>query len=138
MPRSKLASQPVREFPCPKSYIANHLSNFIPHNGVVTIDQLINASIDGSSQSGYPFFSILLTALVFGLGNNIASLGAIYGTVISASSDLIHMSIGQAPNSAVAPSDPKIPEIVVPSGLNITHDSFESSVSPTREDKYHK
>ena len=89
-------------------------------------------------QSGYPFFSILLTALVFGLGNDIASLGAIYGAVISASGDLIHMSIGQALNPAVAPLDPKIPEVVVPGGLGITHNSFESDVSPTREDKYQR
>lgn len=70
------------------------------------------------------------------IGNDIASLGAVYGTVISVSGDLIHMSIGQAPNSAVAPLDPKIPEMVVPGGLDIMHDSFESDVSPTREDKY--
>lgn len=81
---------------------------------------------------------VLLTALVFRLGNDIASLGAVYGTVISVSGDLIHMSIGQAPNSAVAPLDPKIPEIVVPDGLDIMHDSFESDVSPTREDKYQR
>lgn len=116
MPRSKLASQSMRQFP---SYIANYPSNFIPHNGVATIGQFINASID-----------------VFGLGNDIASLGAIYGTVIAASGNLIHMSIGQAPNSAVAPLDPKIPEMVVPGGLDTTHDSFKSDVSPTREDKY--
>ncbi|OCK98558.1 uncharacterized protein K441DRAFT_736124, partial [Cenococcum geophilum 1.58] len=108
--------------PCPKSYLANYPSNFIPHNGVATIDQLINASIDGSLQ----------------IGNDIASLGAVYGTVISVSGDLIHMSIGQAPNSAVAPLDPKIPEMVVPGGLDIMHDSFESDVSPTREDKYRR
>jgi hypothetical protein len=82
--------------------------------------------------------SILLTTLAFGLGNDIAYLGAIYGTTISASGDLIHMSIGQAPNSAVTPLDPKIPEMVVPGGLDITHDSFESDVSPIREDKYQR
>ena len=56
---------------------------------------------------------VLLTALVFALGNDTASLGAVYGTVIPVSGDLIHMSIGQAPNSAVAPLDLKIPEMVV-------------------------
>ncbi|OCL08521.1 Cloroperoxidase [Glonium stellatum] len=104
--------------PCPGlNALANH--NFIPHNGVATIDQLISASEE-----------------VFGLGNDMASLKAIYGTAISASGDLIHMSIGQAPSPAIAPLDLNVPETVVPGGLDFTHNSFESDASPTREDKY--
>ena len=75
---------------------------------------------------------------MFGLGDDIASLGAIYGAVISTSGDLIHMSIGQSPSFAAAPLYPKIPEMVVPGGLDITYDGFKSDVSPTCEDKYQR
>jgi hypothetical protein len=70
------------------------------------------------------------------MGYDLANLAAIYGTAVSASADLVHMSIGGPPPPGVAPIDPNVPLLVNPGGLDTTHNAFEHDASATRVDKY--
>lgn len=70
------------------------------------------------------------------MGYDMAALVSIFGTAMSASGDLIHMSIGQPPSADAAPLNTTLTMLAKPGGLDFTHDNFESDVSPTRLDKY--
>ncbi|KAF2688487.1 Cloroperoxidase, partial [Lentithecium fluviatile CBS 122367] len=103
--------------PCPGlNALANH--NYIPRNGVSSIEQLINASV-----------------WVFGMSEDQASLAAYYSTAFAASPDLNHISIGAALNGEVAP-DPNVRLRIPPQGLNFPHTGLEHDASATRLDKY--
>ncbi|KAF2810894.1 Cloroperoxidase [Mytilinidion resinicola] len=104
--------------PCPAlNALANH--GFIPHNGIATIDELVNASMN-----------------VFGLGYDLAHLASIYGTAMSVSTDLYHMSIGGPAPRGSTPADADVTLLVNPGGLSTTHVAFEHDSSVTRIDKY--
>ncbi|KAF2491850.1 Cloroperoxidase [Lophium mytilinum] len=104
--------------PCPAlNALANH--GFIPHNGIATIDEIVNASMN-----------------VFGLGYDLAHLAAIYGTAMSVSTDLSHMSIGGPAPLGSTPANSSVILLVNPGGLDTTHAAFEHDCSATRIDKY--
>jgi hypothetical protein len=103
--------------PCPGlNALANH--DYIPHRGIATMDQLVNASVE-----------------VFGMSFEQASLAAIYTIPFTVSYDLNHISIGEAISGVVPPTNGIVLKIP-PQGLNFAHTSVEVDASPTRLDKY--
>ncbi|KAF2422177.1 Cloroperoxidase [Tothia fuscella] len=96
--------------------MANH--GYIPHNGIATYQQLVNASTD-----------------LFGTDTDISHLLAAYGVSLSGSGDVDHMSIGGPPGDRA----PITEELLRPVfGLSSTHNNFESDASPMRGDLYEK
>jgi hypothetical protein len=91
-------------------------SNFLPHNGIATFDQMLDAQQN-----------------VFGLGDDTRHLLAAYGLTLSGSGDVNSMSIGGPPGSR-APTNQTL--LRQATGLSSEHVSFESDASPTREDLY--
>ncbi|KAJ3875198.1 hypothetical protein F5051DRAFT_70095 [Lentinula edodes] len=93
--------------PCPGlNAMANH--GYIPHNGIATIDQLVNGSYT-----------------VFGMGRELALSLAVYGTVMDGDITLLSVSIGEGNNS-----------FPTQNGLTGSHNNFESDASPTKGDLF--
>ncbi|ORY10253.1 Chloroperoxidase [Clohesyomyces aquaticus] len=104
--------------PCPGlNALANH--GYIPHKGIASTDEIINASMK-----------------VFGMGRDLATLAALYGVAVSVSPDLAHMSIGESIRTGEIPCANGVSLKIKPQGLNFAHTSFEADASPTRYDKY--
>ncbi|KAF2768754.1 Cloroperoxidase [Teratosphaeria nubilosa] len=100
--------------PCPGlNALANH--NFLPHNGIATIDQFITQ-----------------TTTVFGLGPSIALFLAAYGAVVSG--DLTQWSIGGPDARVAAPLGLGL--LGQPQGISGSHNKYEGDASPTRGDLY--
>lgn len=100
--------------PCPGlNALANH--NYLPHNGVATITQFVEA-----------------TTKVFGMGPDLALFLSTYGAVVDG--DGTKWSIG-------GPSD-SVPGLLgllgQPQGISGSHNKYESDVSPTRGDLYER
>ncbi|KAI4154341.1 MAG: hypothetical protein LQ340_001735 [Diploschistes diacapsis] len=92
--------------PCPGlNAMANH--NYIPHNGIATIEQFMNGTYE-----------------VFGMGVDLGALLAVYGAVQDG--DLTSWSIGGPPAVLGLGGN----------GLIGSHNKYESDVSPTRPDLY--
>lgn len=97
--------------PCPGlNALANH--NYLPHNGVGTIDQFIES-----------------TTSVFGMGADLAAILAVYGAAIDG--NLLSWSIG-GPTANV----PSINLLGQPQGISGSHNKYEGDASPTRGDLY--
>ncbi|TIA01377.1 Cloroperoxidase [Aureobasidium pullulans] len=97
--------------PCPGlNALANH--NYLPHNGVGTIDQFIAA-----------------TTKVFGMGADLALILAVYGAAIDG--NLVSWSIG-----GPTPNVPSINLLGQPQGISGSHNKYEGDASPTRGDLY--
>lgn len=98
--------------PCPGlNAMANH--GYLPHNGVANIPQFIQACTK-----------------VFGMGEDLATFLAIYGSIISGNG--YEWSIG-----GPTPSVPGLAGVIGnPSGISGSHNKYESDVSPTRGDLY--
>ncbi|KAJ4387394.1 hypothetical protein N0V93_007985 [Gnomoniopsis smithogilvyi] len=103
--------------PCPGlNALANH--NYIPHNGVPTFAQAIDA-----------------TNKVFGMGLDLATFLSVYGSVIDG--DLTSFSIGGAPpTNLVSGLVGGLGLIGQPQGLSGSHNKYETDASPTRGDLY--
>ncbi|KAJ8075152.1 hypothetical protein PM082_019480 [Marasmius tenuissimus] len=99
--------------PCPGlNALANH--NYLPHNGIGTMDQFISANRD-----------------VYGMGLDMAIFLAILGSVISG--DGTSFSIGGPP----PPSTVLLPPLLGhPLGLSGSHNKYETDGSTTRGDLY--
>ncbi|KAL0575172.1 hypothetical protein V5O48_006794 [Marasmius crinis-equi] len=96
--------------PCPGlNALANH--NYLPHNGVATIDELVEA-----------------TYRVYGMGKDIGLFLAVYGSLMTG--DLLSFSIGGPPPSLLGGL------LGRPSGLSGSHNKYETDGSPTRGDLY--
>jgi hypothetical protein len=110
-------------------------SGYIPHNGVATFDQLVNASITRKLQPTntklLQLFSLIFK--VFNTANDTANLLAAYGVAMSGSGDVEHMSIGGPPGD-LAPITEQLRRKV--DGLAASHGAFEADASPTRGDLY--
>nr|XP_018904130.1 PREDICTED: aromatic peroxygenase-like [Bemisia tabaci] len=97
--------------PCPGlNALANH--NYIPHNGIATVDQFIAG-----------------TYTVFGMGVDLAVLLAIYGAACCG--NLVSWSIGGAPRGLSA-----LGLLGQSQGLSHSHNKYEADNSPTRGDLY--
>lgn len=98
--------------PCPGlNALANH--NYLPHNGVATIAQFVQA-----------------TGSVFGMGADLALFLSTYGAVMDG--DLTSWSIG-GPTSNLA----SITGLLgTPQGISGSHNKYEGDSSPTRGDLY--
>ncbi|KAK5940554.1 hypothetical protein PMZ80_006970 [Knufia obscura] len=97
--------------PCPGlNALANH--NYLPHDGVATIDQFVQA-----------------TNQVFGMGVDLAAFLSTYGAVISG--DLTSWSIGGPPGGSLLPG-----LLSQPQGISGSHNKYETDGSPTRGDLY--
>lgn len=97
--------------PCPGlNALANH--NYLPHNGVATIDQFISA-----------------TNSVFGMGIDLATFLSTYGAVMDG--DLTSWSIGGPPGGNLLPG-----LLSQPQGISGSHNKYETDGSPTRGDLY--
>jgi hypothetical protein len=103
--------------PCPGlNALANH--NYLPHNGVATITQFVQA-----------------TNSVFGMGIDLATFLSVYGAVIDG--DLTSWSIGgPAPSGLLGGTLSSIGLLSEPQGISGSHNKYESDVSPTRGDLY--
>ncbi|TID13993.1 aromatic peroxygenase [Venturia nashicola] len=102
--------------PCPGlNALANH--NYIPHNGIASFQQLVDAQ-----------------QAVFSVGNDIRHLLSAYGIAMSGSGDINLMSIGGPPSEDLAPLTVQLKH--KPLGLGSEHVAFESDASPTRGDLY--
>lgn len=100
--------------PCPGlNAMANH--NYIPHNGIATIDQFING-----------------TYTVFGMGKDLGGFLAVYGALIDGNGAA--WSIG-GPSTQLA-ALPNIGLLSTPQGISGSHNKYEADVSPTRPDLY--
>ncbi|OJD35700.1 aromatic peroxygenase [Diplodia corticola] len=97
--------------PCPGlNALANH--NYLPHNGVATITQFVEA-----------------TNQVFGMGIDLATFLSVYGAVMDG--DGLSWSIGGAPDTTDL-----LNLLTQPQGITGSHNKYESDVSPTRGDLY--
>ncbi|KAF2091307.1 Cloroperoxidase [Saccharata proteae CBS 121410] len=99
--------------PCPGlNALANH--NYLPHNGVATIDQYISA-----------------TNQVFGMGLDLGLVLAVYGAVMDG--DGLSWSMGGPP----PPGASNLLDLLTqPQGISNSHNKYECDVSPTRGDLY--
>ena len=98
--------------PCPGlNALANH--NYIPHNGVATIQQFIDS-----------------TNAVFGMGLDLATFLAVYGAVFDG--DLKSWSIGGPPGGGSGSNS----LLSQGQGISYSHNKYESDASPTRGDLY--
>ena len=92
--------------------LSNH--NYLPHNGVATITQFVEA-----------------TNQVYGMGIDLATFLSVYGAVMDG--DLTSWSIGGPPPSLGS----LLPGLLSqPRGISFSHNKYESDVSPTRGDLY--
>ncbi|KAF1990311.1 Cloroperoxidase [Aulographum hederae CBS 113979] len=100
--------------PCPGlNAMANH--GYLPHNGVATIDQFITGTYD-----------------VFGMGVDLSTLLAIYGSVFDG--NLVSWSIG-GPTSLLNLGG--LGGLLgTPQGISGSHNKYEGDASPTRGDLY--
>ncbi|PQE08453.1 hypothetical protein CJF30_00005322 [Rutstroemia sp. NJR-2017a BBW] len=99
--------------PCPGlNAMANH--GYLPHNGVGTITQFIQATYD-----------------VYGMGLDLGAFLAVYGAVYDG--DLTSWSIGGPPSASLLSS---VGLLGTPQGLSGSHNKYESDASPTRPDLY--
>lgn len=97
--------------PCPGlNAMANH--GYLPHNGVGTITQFIDATTD-----------------VFGMGVDLATILAVYGAAVDGNG--LEWSIG-GPTASVS----SINLLGQPQGISGSHNKYEGDVSPTRGDLY--
>lgn len=97
--------------PCPGlNALANH--NYLPHNGVATIDEFVSA-----------------TGSVFGMGVDLATFLSTYGAVMDG--DLTSWSIGGPPGGALLSGI-----LSPPQGISGSHNKYETDGSPTRGDLY--
>ncbi|TID22771.1 aromatic peroxygenase [Venturia nashicola] len=97
--------------PCPGlNALANH--NYLPHNGVATIDQFVQQ-----------------TNQVFGMAIDLGTFLSVYGAAIDG--DLTSWSIGGPP-----PSSTLLGLLAQPQGISGSHNKYESDASPTRGDLY--
>ena len=87
------------------------MQNYLPHGGVATIDQFIQA-----------------TTTVVGMGPDLAAFLAIYGAVFDG--NLLGWSIG-GPATGL-----DVPLLGKPRGLTGSHNKYEADVSPARGDLY--
>ncbi|KAH9837414.1 Cloroperoxidase [Teratosphaeria destructans] len=114
---------------------SNH--NFLPHNGIATIDQFITQTTTGQT---YCCPEIAHTcnsprtdhSTVFGLGPGIALFLAVYGAVVAG--DLTQWSIG-GPDARV-PAPLGLGLLGQPQGISGSHNKYENDGSPTRGDLY--
>lgn len=90
--------------------LANH--GYLPHNGVATIQQYIEA-----------------TNTVYGMGLDLSTFLAIYGAVFDG--DLTSWSMGGEASTALP-----LGLLTQPRGLDGSHNKYESDASPTRGDLY--
>jgi len=98
--------------PCPGlNALANH--NYLPHNGVATIAQFVEA-----------------TTTVFGMGVDLATVLSTYGAVVDG--NLASWSIG-GPTPAVGSISTLLG---TPQGISGSHNKYEGDSSPTRGDLY--
>lgn len=97
--------------------IAHHHSNYLPHNGIASFQQLVDAQ-----------------QAVFSVANDTRHLLAAYGVAMSGSGDINLMSIGGPPSEDLAPITEQLRR--KPLGLGSEHAAFESDASPTRGDLY--
>jgi hypothetical protein len=98
--------------PCPGlNALANH--NYLPHDGVATIDQFVSA-----------------TNKVFGMGIDLAIFLSVYGAVMDG--DLTSWSIGGPPPSSGLVNGP----LSQPRGISYSHNKYEADASPSRGDLY--
>ncbi|KAL0061585.1 hypothetical protein AAF712_011612 [Marasmius tenuissimus] len=94
--------------PCPGlNALANH--NYLPHNGVATVDEFVSATHD-----------------VFGMGLDLGTFLSVYGSLMTG--DLTTFSIGGPP--------PIGPILGHPLGLSRSHNKYETDASTTRGDLY--
>jgi hypothetical protein len=99
--------------PCPGlNALANH--NYLPHNGVATIAQFVEATNE-----------------VFGMGLDLATFLSTYGAVMDG--DLTSWSIGGPPPGGLLSG---LGLLSAPRGISYSHNKYESDVSPTRGDLY--
>lgn len=97
--------------PCPGlNAAANH--NYLPHNGVATIDQFITGTLNS-----------------FGMAQDLAGFLGIYGAVFDG--NLLEYSIG-GPSDAVS----TLGLLGKPTGLSGSHNLYENDASPVRGDLY--
>lgn len=96
---------------------ADHDSNYLPHNGIASFQQLVHAQ-----------------QAVFATGNDTSHLLAAYGVAMSGSGDINLISIGGPPPEDLAPISEQLRR--KPLGLSSEHASFEFDASPTRGDLY--
>ncbi|KAL1647739.1 hypothetical protein SLS58_002540 [Diplodia intermedia] len=97
--------------PCPGlNALANH--NYLPHNGVATITQFVEA-----------------TNQVYGMGVDLATFLSVYGAVMDG--DGLHWSIGGAPDTTDL-----LNLLTQPQGISGSHNKYETDGSPTRGDLY--
>ena len=117
--------------PCPGlNALANH--NYLPHNGLGTITDFIQATNTGN----YPlnpvvFCGELILLAVYGMGLDLASFLAVYGAVMDG--DLTSWSIGGPPPTTLLES---VGLLGTPQGISGSHNKYESDNSPTRGDLY--
>ncbi|KAL0061586.1 hypothetical protein AAF712_011613 [Marasmius tenuissimus] len=90
--------------------LANH--NYLPHNGVATVDQFVSATHD-----------------VFGMGLDLGIFLSLFGSLTSG--DIATFSIGGPPPSTLLP-----PLLGYPLDLSGSHNKYETDVSPTRGNLY--
>ncbi|KAF2149018.1 Cloroperoxidase [Myriangium duriaei CBS 260.36] len=98
--------------PCPGlNALANH--NYLPHNGVATITEFINATME-----------------VFGMGLDLATFLATYGALVD----------GDGTKWSIGGPTPNVPGLLgligQPQGISGSHNKYESDASPTRGDLY--
>ncbi|XP_018916952.2 uncharacterized protein [Bemisia tabaci] len=96
--------------PCPGlNAMANH--NYIPRNGVATIQQLV----EGCNKA-------------YGMGRDLALVLAVYSCVMA----------GDTTKESIGGNTPKVigGPLGIPHGLSFSHNKFETDASPTRGDLY--
>ncbi|CAE6341197.1 unnamed protein product [Rhizoctonia solani] len=99
--------------PCPGlNALANH--GYLPHNGVTSLTQAIEASNK-----------------VFGMSTDIATVLSVLGTLLDGNPLTFMWSIGGPPGGLVLP-----PLLSAPQGLSGSHNKYEGDSSPTRWDAY--
>ncbi|KAJ3921573.1 hypothetical protein F5877DRAFT_64818 [Lentinula edodes] len=84
------------------------LHGYIPHNGIVTIDQLVNGSYTA-----------------FGMGRDLALSLAVYSTVMDGDITFLSFSIGEGDKP-----------ILSQNGLTGSHNNFEADASPIKGDLF--
>ncbi|KAJ3712560.1 hypothetical protein DFJ43DRAFT_1008467, partial [Lentinula guzmanii] len=82
------------------------------HSGIATIDEFVQGTYE-----------------VFGMGNDLGSFLAIYGTALDGDIPSLSFSIGTGGNSILG-------TVLHPDGLTGSHNNYEADVSPTRGDLY--
>ncbi|KAJ3834285.1 hypothetical protein F5878DRAFT_630941 [Lentinula raphanica] len=100
-----------RRGPCPGlNAMANH--GYIPHNGFATIDEFVQGTHE-----------------VFGMGQDLALVLSVYGTVLDGDILSASFSIGKGDNTFSIFGSP-----TSQNGLTDSHNNYETDASPTRGD----